>query len=85
MYNKEQVYNEQIYPLMDKIIKICQENDIQMIASYCLSVEDEGLMCTTYLNSQDENCDIIKDANRVIQCGYTVSRPFVIEYTSTRN
>lgn len=33
---KEQVYDEQIYPLMDKIISICKENKIDMVATFYL-------------------------------------------------
>lgn len=87
MYDKEQIYDEKIYPLMDKIIDICKENDIQMVFSCYLRADDEGdLHCTTYLESKEENCEALKDANKVIQCGYVASRPFVMASTiTTRN
>lgn len=79
MYDKEQVYDERIYPLMDKIIGICKENDIQMIFSCYLRAEDNGdLRCTTYLESKEENCNSLKDASRVIQCGYVATRSYVM-------
>ncbi|WP_407310550.1 hypothetical protein [Desulfosporosinus sp. SB140] len=52
MYDKEQIYDEQIAPLMTKIIEICQVNDIQMLASYFLkdkTEDEEDMLCTTCL------------------------------------
>ncbi len=51
MYDKEKVYDKEIYPLMNQIIKICKENDIQMFATYMLKEEGE-IACTTYLESK---------------------------------
>lgn len=87
MYDKERIYDEKIYPLMDKIINICKENDIQMVFSCYLRADNEGdLRCTTYLKSKEENCESLEDANKVIQCGYVASRPFFMTGTiSTRN
>ena len=36
-YDKEAVYDEQIFPLMAQIIKICKENDIQMFTTFALT------------------------------------------------
>lgn len=48
--SKEQVYDQQVAPLMEQIIRICQENKIAMLASFSLeSEDDEGLRCTTAL------------------------------------
>ena len=32
--NKEEIYDEQISPLMQKIISVCREHGIAMIASF---------------------------------------------------
>jgi len=36
MYDKEQIYDEKISPLMTQIIQICKENDIKMVADFYL-------------------------------------------------
>ena len=59
MYDKEKVYDKEIYPLMNQIIKICKENDIQMFATYMLKEEGE-IACTTYLESKEYNNDGIR-------------------------
>lgn len=52
--NKEQIYDEQIAPLMTQIIEICQKHGIAMLASYAIPApEDPGLMCTTHLADGD--------------------------------
>lgn len=47
---KEQVYDEQIAPLMDTIIQVCKEHKINMLADFDL---DDGLKCTTALIPKD--------------------------------
>lgn len=84
MYNKEQIYDEQIYPLMDQIVKIVKENDIQMIFSCYLRTDKEGdLRCTTYLKSSEENCQSLDDAAKVIQLGYVAEKPYFSAITIT--
>lgn len=52
--NKEQIHDEQISPLVNKIIEICQANGIAMICSFHIPNEDDDeLLCTTAL--LDEN------------------------------
>src|SRR5450432_4241349 len=55
--NKEQIYDEQISPLMTQIIKICQDHEIDFIANFELGPVDEGrdpeeqaTSCHTFLN-----------------------------------
>lgn len=43
---KEEVYDAEVYPLMDKIVAICKEHKIAMPADFAL---DEDLRCTTAL------------------------------------
>lgn len=48
MKNKEQIYDAEIYPLMGKIIEICQANKISMFATFDIpNDEDATLTCTT--------------------------------------
>lgn len=76
MYDKEKIYDEEINPLMAKIIDICKKNDIQMLSSFALNSED--LVCTTHLVSENFTNESIEDASKVIQCGYVVQKPFVM-------
>ena len=79
MYDKEQIYDEQIYDLMDQIIKVCKKNNIQMLASFGLKDYDEtgdDLKCTTYLPSSEYNMKTLEDAYKVIQHGYVVENPY---------
>jgi hypothetical protein len=46
--NKEQIYDEQISPLMAQIIAICQANKIAFLASFSIpNEEDPDLRCTS--------------------------------------
>lgn len=55
--NKEEIYDHQISPLMQKIIGICREYGIAMIASFNIGHDGEGpngedcslLTCTSHL------------------------------------
>ena len=56
--NKEEIYDEKIFPLMTEIIAICREQGIAMLASYSIPVEDkEGQCCTTHLADGDGEID----------------------------
>ena len=46
---KEEIYDEQIAPLMAKIIEICHEHKIANVCSFSL---DAGLLCTTCMTSE---------------------------------
>jgi hypothetical protein len=49
---KEAIYDEQIFPLMEKIIDICKEHKISMIfdvALGCPEGSDDQLKCTSFL------------------------------------
>lgn len=55
--NKEEIYDEQISPLMQNIIGVCREYGIAMIASFNIAHDGEGpngedcarLTCTSHL------------------------------------
>lgn len=46
-WDKESVYDEQISPLISKVIAICTEHGIPYLSSFLLN--SEGLNCTTSL------------------------------------
>ena len=53
---KEQVYQKKIAPLVDEIIKVCNESKIAFITDFCLgpsNEEGEWLAITSY-NLEDE-------------------------------
>ncbi|MGO3570821.1 MAG: hypothetical protein ACTIOQ_23620 [Serratia grimesii] len=56
IFDLENVYDEQISPLMQQIIAICKENNMPMIASYAFeNCEERNLgCCTTILNDFDD-------------------------------
>ncbi|WP_260515051.1 MULTISPECIES: hypothetical protein [unclassified Serratia (in: enterobacteria)] len=56
IFDLENVYDEQISPLMQKIIAICKENNMPMIASFAFkNCEERNLgCCTTILNYFDD-------------------------------
>lgn len=52
--NKEAIYDEQISPLMNQIIAICEANGIAMVANFEIpSPEDPTLGCATCLPNGD--------------------------------
>lgn len=49
-WTKEDVYDEQIAPLMAQIIAICQEHRIPLVAQFNYAADEDGpLFCTTIL------------------------------------
>ena len=48
---KEVVYDEQISPLMTKIIALCNEHKISMVADFALDADEDGepLYCSTMI------------------------------------
>lgn len=53
--NKEQVYDEQIAPLMTQIIEICEKNNIGMLADFEIpNDEDSDLCCTSGLPGEND-------------------------------
>ncbi len=52
--NKEQVYDEQIAPLMTQIIDICKTHKIALVASFKIPNDDDpDLHCTTTLTTKE--------------------------------
>ncbi len=54
-YDLEQVYDEQIAPLMAQIIAICKEHQLPMVASFAYRHgENGGSYCSSYLDFAPE-------------------------------
>lgn len=57
MKDCEAIYDEQIFPLMAKIIAICEENEIPILCSFRLNDGNEKdpdpLYCTTHLGNDE--------------------------------
>jgi len=72
--NKEEIYDGQISPHMDEIIKICKEHKIAMLCNFEIPTdEDSGLQCSTHL--PDESGKFSKgmgEAVRIIRSGSLV-------------
>lgn len=46
--NKEEVYDKEIYPLMNQILEICEQNSIVMVASFAIPTESKpDLVCNS--------------------------------------
>ena len=56
LYDLEDIYDEQISPLMQQIIKICKEHGMPVLASFAIANHvDEGTYnCTTYLGGGED-------------------------------
>jgi hypothetical protein len=74
--NKEQIYDEQISPLMQQIIEISKEHGIAMMASFAIGHDGEGpngedctgLVCNTLLpDGDDEPNPVFTQANDLIR------------------
>lgn len=54
--NKEEIYDEQIAPLMTQIINICKTNKIAMVMQFAIpSPDNDDLLCTTALAAKEYN------------------------------
>lgn len=86
---KEKVYDEQISPLMAKIIEICKANKIAAFANFRIGYDEqieEHLMCTTSLpiSEDEEDNKMVSKLSRVGVDGYDVVAPYMA-FTITSN
>lgn len=83
--NKEEIYDNEISPLMGQIIAICQREGIAMLASYSIpNDEDDGLKCTTHLGDGDGNLDPhYRESCALIQNGHRHHSAMMITTTNT--
>ena len=89
--NKEEIYDEQISPLMTKIIDVCKEHGIAMMASFDIAHDGQGpngedcssLICNTLLPDGDGNPNpLFSQANAHIQRG---GRPAPVMFTTSHS
>jgi len=58
-FDLEKVYDEEIFPLMEKIVRVCKDNHLPMFASFLYRSDPEGIddgedrYCTTSLHYDD--------------------------------
>ncbi len=75
-FNKEDVYDNEISPLMTKIIAICKEHKIPMLATFTYeNHEERGVgKCTTLLNGfEGRHDESNQEANCIIRSGQSQS------------
>lgn len=88
-YDKEDIYDEQIAPLMTKIIAICKGEQIPMAAQFYLKEEreDDGqpMYCTTYIRppGESEGIDQISHVHDAMRYGRQ-GKPWVMAMTVTK-
>ena len=71
MKTREEIYDELVYPLMERIINICVENNIPMLATFELDIDDPDepenpLNCTTVQGVQHATGDFFRDISSMI-------------------
>lgn len=80
-FDKEDVYDDEISPLMNKIIGICKKHNIPMIASFAYeNCQDNGIgCCTTLLNEEgDRHVDNFQSALHEIRKPVAVTSSAII-------
>jgi hypothetical protein len=86
MYNKEEIYDKKISPLMAEIIKICKDNNVAMFASFALKPEtdeSESLYCSTKINSSEHVFEPFEKVEKVLSGDYDVVKNFHAFVVST--
>jgi hypothetical protein len=67
---KEQIYDEQVNPLMAQVIKICQEVGIPFVTSFQLTTDEEdedgAMLCTSCNLPKNATAPCLEEAKRVI-------------------
>ena len=80
MPTKEEIYDEQISPLMEQVIAICSEHKIANVCSFALDAE-EGLQCTTMMVGEEyERTDALLACSKVAM-GEPVQSPLMMTIT----
>ena len=70
--SKEAIYDDEISPLLKKILEICKTHKIAMLSEFCLGYDDDNpdsqLCCTSALLTEDhEPTERIKEAFNVLK------------------
>lgn len=69
-WDLEAVYDSEIAPLMTKIIAVCKEHRLPMLATFAYANDvDEAQYCTTSLPFEGRNLDELSHAARTIRSG----------------
>jgi hypothetical protein len=67
-WDLERVYDDEIAPLMTRIIAVCKEHRMPMIASFAYKNTDEGIdFCSTSLPFENRNVSALNQALSVIR------------------
>lgn len=69
IYNLESVYDEKISPLMKRIIAICEEHNMPMVASFAYENSEENgcCGCTTTLTFEGRHIKAFAEATSIIR------------------
>jgi len=83
IYNKEDIYDSEISPLITQIIAICKKHKIPMIASFTYENDEEKGFgrCTTHLKYEGREDEVNHQAHGIIRGGG--HQAMVITTTST--
>ena len=69
-WDLEAVYDSEIAPLMTKIIAICKEHEMPMLATFAYAKDaDETKFCTTSLPVEVRPVEVLTKAARLIRHG----------------
>ncbi len=64
---KEQIYDEEISPLMTQVIAICKKHKIANVCSFSIADSEEGLFCTTAMTEEEfDPPDTLKELVRIL-------------------
>lgn len=64
-WSKEQVYDEQLYPLMEKVIAICREHEIPLVCTFQYGDDGEdAMLCTTVITTFQRTHALMLDLAR---------------------
>ena len=64
--DKTEIHDELIYPLMDKIIEICREHEIDLVATFQLEQLPDGNYIQSSTATNFNPCDRLKAARKCI-------------------
>ena len=81
-WDKENIYDEQIAPLMSQIIDICRKNNLPIVATfqYCNKKENGAAYCSTALLSGNED-QHMRNVHKAVKA----SRPVAFAETHVTN
>jgi len=81
LYNHEDIYDNEISPLMQKIIAICREHKIPVIASFAYENDEENGVgaCTTNIYFDNRKHEPFLKANQEIRSGGNITIAMAIQ------